>query len=268
MGFSDGWLASGIFAEQDWFGRAGGGLSSGRDWLGATEILPLQDDVGEEQGEGNAGPDDGFVGGVAEGVPAGDAADHADFQKDDRNGEAASHPLAVLLDFSFQDEHESDGGGGHPERSVSGRGEAEAARGTHALFVILDVGAERGGDEDAGDVDAADDAMEAGVTLTKAIGELHRAEDQGAGAGEGVGQEPPLEGLDMGPFGIFGVEEKAFVVAKNVDDHEADEDEEKVFRTGPGKTGKHAYLFQSFSPLWKPGEAGDGAPTAHVFGRA
>jgi hypothetical protein len=77
----------------------------------------------------------------------------------------------------------------------------------------LNVGAERCGDENAGDVDASDDAMEFGVALAKAIGELHGAEDQGAGAGKAVGKEPPLEGLDVRPFGIFGVEEEAFIVA-------------------------------------------------------
>ena len=143
----------------------------------------MENDVGEEEGEGDAGPDDGFVDGVAEGVPAGDATDYADFEEDDGDGEAAGHPLAVLLDFAFEDEHEGDGGGGKPEGCISGCGEAEGTRGAHTLFEILNVGAERGGDEDAGDVDTADDAMEFGVALTETIGELHGAEDEGAGAG-------------------------------------------------------------------------------------
>lgn len=186
----------------------------------------MEDDVGEEEREGHAGPDHGFYGRLPQIFPAGEAAEYTDFQEDDGDGEAADHPLAVLLDFSSKDEHEGDGGGGEPESSVGGAGKAEGTRGAHALLEILDVGAERGGDEDAGDVDASDDAVEFGVTLAKAIGELHGAEDEGAGAGDAVGEEPPLKGLDVRPFGIPGVEEEAFVMAENVEDHEADEGEE------------------------------------------
>ena len=198
----------------------------------------MEDDVGEKEGESKAGPDDGFGDGFAEIFPASDSRDHADFEKDNGDGEAADHPLAVQLDFAPEDEHEGDGGGGHPESGVGDGGKAEGARRAHALFEILDVGAERGGDEDTGDVDAANDAMEFSVTLAKAIGKLHGAEDQGAGAGDPVGQEPPLEGLDVGPFGVLGVDEKAFIVAENVGDHEADEGEEKIFGTRAGKARK------------------------------
>jgi len=223
----------------------------------------LEDDVGEEEREGYAGPDDGFIDGFAEIFPAGEAANYADFQKDDRDGEAAGHPLAVLLDFSSEDEHEGDGGGGEPKGGVGGGGETEGARGAHALLEMLDVGAERCGDEDAGDVDAADDAMEHGIALAKAIGELHGAEDDGAFAGDAVGKEPPLEGLDVGPFGVFGVDEETFVVIEDVGDHEADEGEKKMFWAEQGKTGKRAGLIQSIAPFVKPGEAG--GPTAWVL---
>lgn len=231
------WLAGGFFAEEDRTGRAGWGWDPGGGRFCAAEILPLEDDVGEEEREGYAGPDDGFDGGVAQVFPACDAGDHPYFEKDDGDSEAADHPLAVLLDFSSEDEHKGDGGGGEPESGVGGGGEAERTRGAHALFEILDVGAERGGDEDARDVDAADDSMEFSVALAKAIGELHGAENQGAGAGDAVGQEPPLEGLDVRPFGIFGIEKEAFVVAENVDDHEADEGKKKIFRAKQGKPG-------------------------------
>ena len=220
----------------------------------------MQDDVGEEEREGYASPDDGFGDGLAQVFPACDAGDHPYFQKDDGDSEAADHPLAVLLNFASENEHEGDGGGGEPEGGVGGRGEAEGSRGAHALFEILDIGAEWRGDEDAGDIDAAYDAVEFGIALAKAIGELHGAENQGAGAGDAVGEKPPLEGLDVRPFGIFGVEEKAFIVAENVDNHEADECEEKIFRAKQGRTGKRAGLIQSFAPFVEPGEAGGRLP--------
>lgn len=253
-------LAGGFFAEKNWVGLTGWDWDSGRGWFCAAEILPLQDDVGEEERESYAGPDDGFGDGLAQGFPTCDAGDHPYFEKDDGDGEAADHPLAVLLDFASEDEHEGDGGSGHPESGVGGGGEAEGARGAHALFEILDVGAERGSDEDAGDVDAADDAMEFGITLAKAIRELHGAEKEGTGSGYAVGKEPPLKGLDVRPFAILGVEEKAFIVDENVGNHEADESKEKIFWTRQGKTGKRAGLIQAFAPLFEPGKAGDQLP--------
>ena len=96
--------------------------------------------------------------------------------------------------------------------------------------------------------------METGVTLAKTIRELHGAENQGTGAGDGVGKQPPLEGLDVRPFGISGVEEEAFIVVENVGNHEADEGEEKIFWA---EQGKRAGLIQSIAPLLQPGEAGD-----------
>jgi len=233
------WLDGGFFAEGNWFGCEGWGRDSGGGWFGAAEIRPLQDDVGEEQGEGYTGPDDGFGDGLAQIIPACDSRDYTDLQKDNRYREAADHTLAMQLDFAPENEHEDNGSGGHPESGVGGGGEAEGTRRAHALFEVLDVGAERGGDEDAGDVDAADDAMEFGVTMAKAIGELHGAEDQGAGSGDSMGEEPPLEGLDVGPFGMLRVDEEAFVVAENVGDHEADEGEEKIFGTRAGKARKY-----------------------------
>jgi len=70
-------------------------LDSSGGWFCAAEILPLQDDVGEEQGEGYAGPDDCFGDGLAQIFPACASGDHPYFQKDDGDGEAADHPLAV-----------------------------------------------------------------------------------------------------------------------------------------------------------------------------
>ena len=58
------------------------GPSSGRTRAGAKELLQLQDDVGEKQGEGDASPNDGFVEGTAELFQSGDAKDYAHFEKD------------------------------------------------------------------------------------------------------------------------------------------------------------------------------------------
>jgi len=63
---------------------------------------------------------------------------------------------------------------------------------------------------------------------------------------------------------------KAFIVAENVGDHEADEGEEKIFRAEKGKNGKRAGLIQTGAPLLKPVEArreggGGGGPTAYAL---
>ncbi len=204
--FSDSRLAGGFFAEEDCFGRKGCGRGFERGWPGATEILPLEDDVGEEQREGDASPDYRFGHGFAQTFPSGYSRDHAHFQEDEGNGEAADHPLAVLLDFSPEDEHKSDAGGGHPQGRIGGCGKAEGARGAHSFFEVLDVKAERGGNEDARNVNTANDAMEPGETLAEPIRELHGTENERAGAGKAVGQQPPLERLNVGPFRIFGVD--------------------------------------------------------------
>lgn len=70
-------------------------------------------------------------------------------------------------------------------------------------------------------------------------------------------EEPPLEGLDVGPFGVGRVNEEAFVVVEDVGDHETDEREEQVFRARQGKARERAGLFQTISPFFRlPGEAG------------
>jgi hypothetical protein len=67
--------------------------------------------------------------------------------------------------------------------------------------------------------------MKLGEALAETVRKLHRAEQEGAGAHQAVGEKPPLESSDVQPFGILGVDEKPFVMVKNVSDHEADESE-------------------------------------------
>jgi len=184
-----------------------------------AKILKLQHKVREEKREGDAHPNDSFGNGVTQFLQPGDAKDHADFEEDDSHGEAASHPLAVQLHFTLQDEVHGDGGGEHPDRGIGESGEAEGTRAAHALFVILDVEADWRREENAGDIEAADHAMKFCEALAKAIGELHWPEQERARAHDAVRQKLPLEGADMSPLGMFGVDQKAFVVAENISHH-------------------------------------------------
>jgi len=131
--------------------------------------------------------------------------------------------LTMLLDFSVENESEGDAGGEHPQNGVNGGGHAEGTAAAHALLEVLDVEAQRSGDEHAGDIKASDDAMELGETLAEAVRELHGTEQEGAGAHQAVRQKPPLESMDVRPFGILGVNEKMLVMVENIGDHQADE---------------------------------------------
>src|SRR5580704_446706 len=90
-----------------WGGCSGSGRSSGRSGAGA-KFLHLQDDIGEKQGEGQAAPDNRFDGVLAESFPAGDTGDEVHLEKNDGNRKAASHPLAMLLDFPIENEGHGD----------------------------------------------------------------------------------------------------------------------------------------------------------------
>ena len=228
------------FAEKSGFGLSccGYGLRGCR--AGATKLLPLQGDIGEKQGEGDASPHDGFVeGAIGSLFQSGDAEDYAHFEKDDGDRKAASHPLTMLLDFAVEDEREGDASGEHPQDRVGGGSGAERTGAAHALLEVLNVEAERSGDEDAGDIEASDDAMELGEALAEAVGELHGPEQEGAGAHQAVGQKPPLESSDVQPFGILGVDEEMLVMVENVSDHQADESEQKIFRAWPREARGH-----------------------------
>src|SRR5258708_17265113 len=130
-------------------------LRSCRSWGGGEKFLPLQGDVGKQQGEGNASPHDGFIeGAVGNLSQSGDAQDYAHFEKDDGNGEAAGHPLTMLLDFAVENEREGDASGEHPQERVGCGSGAEGTGAAQSLLEILYVKADGRGHEHAGDVKA------------------------------------------------------------------------------------------------------------------
>jgi hypothetical protein len=218
----------------------------------------LQDDIGEKQGESDARPDDRLVEGASGNVfQASDAEDHAHFEKNDGHRKAASHPVAVLLNFALENEREGDGGGGHPQNGVSGSGNAERTSAAQALLEVLDVKAEGRGDENAGNIEASDDAMKLGEAAAETVGELHRTKQEGARTHQAVRQEPPLKGLDVRPFGILGVNEEMLVVAKNVGEHEADKSKQNIFWARPREARGHQGAGRQFCLLNRGGEYAD-----------
>src|ERR1700675_2184861 len=86
--------------------------SHGFPW--AAKILPLQNDICCKNREGQAGPNDRFDRAGAEFLPPGHPANHSHFQKNDRDREAARHPLAMQVHISPKDECQGDASGDHP----------------------------------------------------------------------------------------------------------------------------------------------------------
>jgi len=90
--------------------------------------------------------------------------------------------------------------------------------------------------------------MELGESLAQAIRELHRAEQESAGAHQAVRQKPPFERLDVRPFRILGVNEEMLVMAKNVGGHDADDCKQNIFWAQPREAlghqwgGRHFWL--------------------------
>src|SRR5260370_37455162 len=127
-----------------------------------------------------------------------------------------------------------------------GGGDAKGSGGTRAFLEVLNVKAEGSGDEYTGDLEASDDAMELGEAAAEAFGELHGAEQEGAGAHQAVRQEPPSEGLDVRPFRILGINEEMLVMAKNVGEHDADDSEQNIFWARPHKALGHHWAGRQF----------------------
>src|SRR5579864_7143812 len=109
-------LRSGVQSERDC-----GLLGFAEARTRAAEILPLKNDVGGEDGEGNTEPHDGLIGAGAKLLPPRHTRYHSDFEKNQGNGKAASHPLAVEVHIAAQNEGECDPGCGHPQYGVDRR---------------------------------------------------------------------------------------------------------------------------------------------------
>ena len=116
------------------------------------------------------------------------------------------------------------------------RSHGKGARGAHSLCEVLDVDADGSPDDNASHIEAAHHSMSFSETFAETVGKLERPQKKRKCSGEAVGQQDPLEGLNMLPFRIPGVDEKALVVPKHVDVHESDERKEQVLRPQPGKT--------------------------------
>ena len=83
----------------------------------------------------------------------------------------------------------------------------------------MDVETEWRADEDSGDIEAADNAMEFREALTKAIRKLHWSEQERTRAHDAMRQQIPLERTDVSPFRILGLDKEPFVMAENVSHH-------------------------------------------------
>jgi len=65
--------------------------------------------------------------------------------------------------------------------------------------------------------------MELPKTIAKSVGELHRAQQQSARAGDSMWQQPPLKGFVVLPQRILRMHQKTLNVRDNVGQHQADE---------------------------------------------
>lgn len=177
---------------------------------------------------------------------------HAHFKKDQGNRKAARHPLAMLLHVPLENEHQGDSSGSHPKKSVDHGRDCEGARSSHSFFKVLDIKAERGGDENPRDVKAPDHAMELAEPLAQTVRKLYRPEQKGASAHNAMRQQLPLKGLNVRPFRIRCINQETFVMPQNIKNHQTDETKEQKFRAQLGvalerhKGGRHSkFLFKT-----------------------
>ena len=139
----------------------------------ALQFLPLKHKVRREDRERKADPHNGFVHIGVEALPSGHAADHSYLKKDQCDRKAASHPLPVLLNLTFENEDHRNPGSNHPQRGVHRAGNTERSGIAHALLEVLDVKAEWRGHEYTCDIDSADYTMELrGIVVSDPIGAL------------------------------------------------------------------------------------------------
>jgi hypothetical protein len=104
---------------------------------------------------------------------------------------------------------------------------------TNAMPVVTihNIEAEGSCQEHTRNVDAPDYPMELAETLTKAIGELHGAQQKRACYS--MRQQPPLKGLIVLPNRVLRMYQETSIVTDNVGQHQADGSKEQIFCAGP-----------------------------------
>src|SRR5260370_21021899 len=128
----------------------------------------------------------------AEILPSGHTADHSPLEKNQCDRKAASHPLPVLLNLSFENEDQCNPGSNHPQRGVH-RGRNPKRSGiAHAFLEVLDVKAEWHGHEHTCDIDSSDYTMALPKTRPKSVRALHCAKQQTARPGNTPPHHPAL----------------------------------------------------------------------------
>ena len=147
------------------------------------ELVPVEGDVGEDEGaEEGVEEDDADEGGVAHGEPGWDEVQNAQTDEREGDGVGADHPLPVLGDVAVARGEEGEEGAEHPKAGLDVGSEGDAAA----------PGDEDGrgrGDEDGGDIHAAEDAVQLEVPAAQARGELKWANRGGSDAADGVRDE-------------------------------------------------------------------------------
>jgi hypothetical protein len=137
--------------------------------------------------------------------------------------------------FALADEDESQSGGKHQQHGIYCRGNGEGAGKSQAFVQVLNVSTEWRCNHGSCEVHPPNHAMEPDVAPTKPIGKLHRAEQDRAGSGKPVGEQPPLERLTVLPDRVFSVDEETFVMDDYVSQHQSDRDKQKELRPNPGR---------------------------------
>jgi hypothetical protein len=114
------------------------GLSLRGSGTRTPQLLQLQHNIRGEDSEGIADPYHGF-GNDRVIIPAAQPEYYPHFEKDESDGKAAGHPLAVLLHFPGADKSERNHGGQNPGGGLHARRDAEGSRAAHPLLEVLDV---------------------------------------------------------------------------------------------------------------------------------
>ena len=97
-------------------------------------------------------------------LPAAHTPNHSYLKKDQCDRKAARHPLLMLVNLSFENEHHRNTGSNDPQGGVRSSSNTERSGIAHA-----DIEAEGSCHEHTGNVDSPDDPMELPETLAKAI---------------------------------------------------------------------------------------------------